>query len=148
MKIYNKKAPSKFYVLETFEAGIVLTGPEVKAVKTEHVDLTGSYVKIIGSEAYVINAKIIPYQFARLENYDETRSRKLLMHKKEIIALKSKLNQGTLSVIPLSIYESKGLIKLQLGLAKGKKQYEKRQDIKKKDLEREAEIELSEGYDA
>lgn len=142
MKIFNKSAPSSYHIFEKVEAGIVLTGAEVKAVKTKRADLTGSYVKIIGSEAYLVNAKIYPYEYARTEGYDEARTKKLLLHKKEIIALKSRLAQGNLTLVPLSLYERNGFIKLELGLGQGKKKYEKKRDLKKRDLERETKQEL------
>ncbi|MBI3070107.1 MAG: SsrA-binding protein, partial [Candidatus Levybacteria bacterium] len=90
MKITNKRAFYDYRLLDRFEAGINLIGSEVKAVRLGHADLTGSHVRILGSEAYLLNAKIFPYQYARPEGYDEKRTRKLLLHKSEIIALKSK----------------------------------------------------------
>src|SRR6478672_3053806 len=90
-KITNKKAFFDYILSHHFEAGINLIGAEVKAVKLGHADLTGSFVRIMGSEVYLINAKIFPYKYARPENYDEKRTRKLLLHKKEIISLKSKI---------------------------------------------------------
>lgn len=142
MKIRNKSAPSSFNIIEKIEAGIVLLGSEVKAVRGGHADLTGSYAKIIGSEAYLINAKIFPYKFARIQGYDESRTRKLLMHKKQIIAIKSRLDQGNLTLVPLSFYTHEGLIKLELGLARGKKKFEKKRALKERDIQREAEREL------
>lgn len=142
MKILNKTALASYRVLERVEAGIVLTGAEVKAVRAHHVDLAGSYVKIIGSEAYLVNAKIYPYEYARVEGYDESRTRKLLLHKKEIIALKSRMVQGNFILVPISLYESNGFIKLQLALSRGRKRHEKKRDLKVKDLKREAEYEL------
>lgn len=143
MKITNRRAFHDYQVLEKLEVGINLIGPEVKSVKNGHADLTGSFVRIIGSEAYLVNAKIFPYEYARPEGYDEKRTRKLLLHKKEIIALKSRMEGANLTVIPLSMYTKKGLIKLQLALARGKRQYEKRQAIRKRDLAREEEVSAS-----
>ncbi|OGH38973.1 MAG: SsrA-binding protein [Candidatus Levybacteria bacterium RIFCSPLOWO2_01_FULL_38_21] len=143
MKIVNKKAFFDYQILERFEAGINLNGAEVKAIRLGMADLKGSFVKIIGSEAYLINAKIFPYQYARPEGYDERRTRKLLLHKKEIIALKGRTEGSNLSIIPLSIYTTKNFIKVELGLGKGKKEYQKKEAKKKKDLERETEQELS-----
>lgn len=141
MQIRNKSAG--FYkIIEKLEAGIVLFGSEVKALKSGHADLSASYVKIIGMEAFVVNAKIYPYQAGRKEGYDESRSRKLLIHKKEILALKTRISQGNFTIIPLSFYTKNNLIKLQVALVQGKKKYEKKEDLKQKDLEREAEIEL------
>ncbi|MCL4352935.1 SsrA-binding protein SmpB [Patescibacteria group bacterium] len=137
MKIANKRAFFDYKILERFESGIVLTGPEVKAIRLGHADLTGSHVRIIGSECYLVNAKIFPYQYARPENYDEKRTRKLLLHKKEIISLKSKIEGQGLTIVPLSLYTSSAFIKLELALAKGKRKFEKKEAIKKRDLARE-----------
>jgi len=143
MKIQNKKAFLNYEISDRLEAGINLTGPEVKAIRLGHADLSGSFVKIIGSEAYLVNAKIFPYQYARLENYDERRTRKLLLHKKEIIALKSKLKGANLAIVPLSIYINKGFIKLELGIGKGLKKFEKKEIKRKKDIQKEVEIEIA-----
>lgn len=142
MKVLNKSVPVLYKIRDKFEAGIVLSGSEVKAVKDTHVDLVGSHVRVIGGEAYLINAKIFPYQQSRENQYEEGRSRKLLLHKKEINALKSKLDQKNLTIVPISIYTSHNLIKLELGLASGKKQYDHRQDLKRKDLDRDTEREI------
>lgn len=140
--VVNKKAPANYKIEERLEAGIVLLGSEVKAVRGGHADLTGSYVKIIGSEAYLVNSKIIPYKFARLESYDDARTRKILLHKKEIIALKSRTIQGNYTLIPLSLYERNHHLKLEIGLARGFKQYEKKRRLKELDIQREAENDL------
>ena len=126
MKITNKRAFYDYQIGDKFEAGINLNGAEVKAIKMEHADLTGSYVKIMGSEAYLINAKIFPYEYARPEGYDERRTRKLLFHKKEIISLKSKTEGANTALVPISLYDKHGLIKLEVGIGKGKKQYDKK----------------------
>ncbi len=143
MKISNRRAFYDYQILERFEAGINLYGAEVKAIRLGHADLTGSFVKIIGSEAYLVNAKIFPYQYARPEGYDERRTRKLLLHKSEIIALKSKTEGANLAIVPLSLYTTKSFIKVELALGKGRKKFEKKEAIKKRDLERELEEELS-----
>lgn len=142
MKITNRRAFYDYQILERFEAGINLTGPEVKSVKGGRADLTGSFVRVVGSEIYLVNAKIFPYEYARPEGFDEHRTRKLLLHKKEIIALKSKTEGSNLTLVPLSLYTKNGLIKVEIGLGKGKKQYEKRESLKRKDLEREVEVAL------
>src|SRR5258708_31533138 len=103
MKISNKRAFFDYEIKEHMEAGINLTGAEVKAVRLGHADLSGSFVRIKGSEAYLVNAKIYPYKYARPEDYDETRSRKLLLHKKEIISLKSKIDGLNLTIVPMSV---------------------------------------------
>ncbi len=137
MKISNKKAFFDYEIKEHMEAGINLTGAEVKAVRLGHADLTGSHVRIVGSEAYLLNAQIFPYTYARPEGYDERRSRKLLLHKNEIIALKAKAEGQNLTIVPISLYTTHNLVKLEIALGKGKKKYEKKQSIKKKDLDRE-----------
>jgi SsrA-binding protein len=143
MKIVNRKAFFDAQILERFEAGINLIGSEVKAVRAGHADLTGSFVKIMGSEAYLINANIFPYEYARPDGYNPTRTRKLLLHKKEIISLKSKMEGQNLTLVPLSLYTTSHLIKLELALGKPKKKFEKRQALKKKTVERDIEEALS-----
>ncbi len=143
MKITNRKAFYDYEILDRFEAGINLYGQEVKAVRLGQADITGSFVRIIGSEAYLVNAKIFPYQNARTEDYDERRTRKLLLHKSEIIALKSKTDGSNLSLVPVSLYFKHGFVKLEVALGKGKKKYEKREAIKKRDIKRHIEQELS-----
>lgn len=140
MKITNRRAFFDYQIFERFEAGINLYGAEVKAVKLGQADLAGSHVKIIGSEAYLVNAKIFPYKYAQPEGYDARRTRKLLLHKKEIIALKTKTKGEGLTVVPVSLYTTeRNLIKVELALAKGKRKFEKKRAIKEKDLERELE---------
>ena len=143
MKITNKRAFYDYQIGDKFEAGINLIGAEVKAIKLGHADLTGSYVRVMGSEAYLINAKIFPYEYSRPENYEETRTRKLLLHKKEIISLKSKTDGANSTLVPISFYEKHGLIKLEIGIGKGKKQYDKKEATKKKDLKRQIDQELA-----
>lgn len=144
MKIVNRKAFFDYQITDRIEAGINLIGAEVKAVRLGHADLSGSFVKIIGSEAYLLNAKIFPYKYAQPEGYDERRTRKLLLHKKEIISLKGKTDGANLAVVPIFLYIKDGFIKVKLGIGKGKKQYEKRESLKKKDIQRNIETELSE----
>jgi SsrA-binding protein len=143
MKITNRRAHFDYSLSETLEAGINLIGSEVKAVRLNRADLTGSYVKLVGSEAYLINATISPYQSGQVEDYDEKRTRKLLLHRKEILALKSRLQSSNLSLVPVSMYFKHGFVKLELALGKGKKKFEKRESIKKKDIQRNIEHELS-----
>lgn len=142
MKILNHRATHDYQILETLEAGIHLTGPEVKSVKGERMSLEGSFVKVVGGEIYLVNAQIFPYPFARPEGYDPKRSRKLLLHKREILNLKNKLASARLTLIPLECYNTHGFIKLKIALAKGKKEYEKREKIKRKDLDRAMQREL------
>ena len=142
MKIFNKKAPFEYEILERFEAGIALTGAEVKSLRGGHAKLDGSYVKVIGSEIYLVGAQIFPYLYARPEGYDPARTRKLLLHKKEIVSLKGKLDGAHLTLVPLSWYTKGPLVKLEVGLARGKKQYEKREAKKREDQKRELEVEF------
>jgi SsrA-binding protein len=137
MKITNKKAFFDYQLTDRFEAGINLYGHEVKSVRLGKADLSASFVRIVGSEAYLVNAKIFAYQPGQIEGYDERRTRKLLLHKKELIALKTKTDGANLSLVPVSLYLKHGFIKLEIALGKGKKQYEKRETIKKRDLQRQ-----------
>ena len=141
MKIVNRYAKT-YKVEEKVEAGIVLFGSEVKALRLGHADISGAYVRITGSEAYLINGKIFPYKFSRIEGYQEDRSRKLLLHKKEILALKSKMDQGKFTIIPLSIYLKDDNFKLEIALALGKGKKDKRKDSKRAVLDRVQEREL------
>jgi SsrA-binding protein len=138
MKITHKRVYHDFQILDTFETGIKLIGAEVKSIKGGRMSLEGSFVKIIGSELYLVNAEIFPYPYARPEGYDARRTRKLLLHKKEIISLKSKMQSSNLTLVPLECYNLHGWIKVKIGLAKGKKEFEKREKIRKRDLDREA----------
>jgi SsrA-binding protein len=137
MKISNKNVSFNYQLQDHFEAGINLLGAEVKAVRGGHADLTGSFVRITGSEAYLMNANIFPYAFARPETYDGRRTRKLLLHKKEIISLKSKMDGAKLTLVPVSMYTTHGLIKVELALAKSKKKFDKKEAIKKKAIQRD-----------
>ncbi|MCX6791487.1 MAG: SsrA-binding protein SmpB [Candidatus Gottesmanbacteria bacterium] len=139
MKIFNKKATFEYEILERLEAGVNLTGAEVKSIKGGHAQLTGAFVRIIGSEAYLVNAQIFPYIYARPEGYDPKRTRKLLLHKTELIRLKSKLEGANLTLVPLSWYTKGPRVKLEVGLARGKKEYEKREVKRKEDQRRELE---------
>ncbi len=137
MKIENNKASFDYVLQDRLEAGINLLGAEVKAVKLGHVDLASSFVRIMRNEAYLINAKIFPYKFARPEAYDERRTRKLLLHKKQIISLKSKMDGSGLTLVPISLYTTHNLIKLEIALAKAKKKFEKKEAIKNRDIDRD-----------
>lgn len=144
MNIINHRARFDYTIQDRLEAGVHLIGSEVKSLRGGHAKLDGSFVRILGSEAYLVNAHISPYPFARIENYDPKRSRKLLLHKKELISLKTKLESANLTLVPLSWYTKGSLVKLEIALARGKKQYEKRDAIKQRDLKRQVESELRE----
>lgn len=143
MKITNKRAYYDYEISDTVEAGINLSGAEVKAIRLDHADLSGSYVKIIGSEAYLVNAKVFPYEYARPENYQEDRTRKLLLHKKEIISLKSKTEGKNMGLVPISLYDRGGFIKLEVGIGRGKKKFDKKEAKRRHDLDRDLERELA-----
>lgn len=142
MKITNRGVFHDYNILSTLEAGIKLNGAEVKSVRGGKMSLEGSFVKIIGSEIYLVNAQIFPYPYARPEGYDPKRSRKLLLHKREIISVKTKIGSGGLTLVPIECYNSHGFIKLKVGVAKGKKEYEKREKLKRRDIDREVQREL------
>lgn len=133
----NPKAGFDYEILETLEAGIVLKGYEVKSIKTGKVSIKGSYVKIINGEPFLIGATISPYQVGNIpDNYDANSSRKLLLSKKEISVLVKTSQAHGLTFIPLKLYDKKGRVKLLVGIAKGKKKYDKRASLKKKDVAR------------
>lgn len=137
--IKNKKAFHDYEVLQTFEAGVVLSGPEVKSVKYGNINLSAGYINIDNKHTpWLINVNISPYApaFSVQTNYDPKRTRKLLLHKKEIIPLIGKLKTQGLTLIPLQAYTKKGIIKIQIGLCKGKKKWDKRENIKKRDIKR------------
>lgn len=134
---YNRKATYDYEILEKFEAGLVLAGHEVKAVKTGHISLRGSFVTIKGNEAFLLNASIPPYQPKNTPpDYDSERSRKLLLHKSEIKSLIGKQKQKGLTLVPLKVYTKRGKIKLEFGLGRGKKKVDKRQQIAEREAKR------------
>jgi SsrA-binding protein len=134
----NKKAYFDYEILEAYEAGIVLTGHEVKSAKLGHISLKGAYVTIKNNEAYLTGANISPYQPANMpKDYDPTRSRKLLLNRTEISALIGKSKSDGLTLLPLLVYTKKGKIKVEVGLARGRRKYEKREKIKRRDTERD-----------
>ena len=138
----NRKAYHDYEVLETYEAGIVLKGTEVKSAKQGRINLKDSYAKIENGEIFLLNAHISPYSHGNVYNHDPRRTRKLLLHKKEIMRLYGKVKEKGLTLIPLKAYIKNGKIKIELGLCKGKKVYDKRAEIKKRDLEREMRYEM------
>ncbi len=133
----NKKALRDFFILDTFEAGIVLKGSEVKSVRQHNVNLKDSYARIKNGELFLYNMHISPYEKSRIEEIDPRRTRKLLMHKREIDRLAGKLTDKSLTMVPLDIYMVKNLVKVTLALAKGKLKRDKRRDIQDRETERE-----------
>ena len=133
----NKKAYFDYEILEKFQAGIVLSGMETKAAKSGKVSLAGSFAIIKNNEALLLNCSIAPFQPKNADpNYISDRTRKLLLNKKEIASLSGKIKQKNLTLIPLRMYNKHGLVKVELGLAKGKKKFDKRESIKKREVER------------
>lgn len=142
MKILNRKALHNYHILEKVETGIKLLGHEVKSVRSGRVNLGQSHARIINGEVYLINAHIPPYQNASIKDYDPGRSRKLLLHKNQIISLMGKMSGQKATLIPVSIYDKHNLIKVELGLGKSKKEFDKRKAIKERDHQRRVEQEL------
>ncbi|MCJ7826416.1 SsrA-binding protein SmpB [Patescibacteria group bacterium] len=142
MEIINRKAHYDYTILDRFEAGIALVGSEVKSLRAGHGKLETAFVRLMDGNAYLINAEIPQYQFSRPEGYDPKRTRKLLLHKNELISLEGKLKSGNLTLVPLVWYTVGPRIKLEVGLARGKKEYEKREKIKREDMKRDLEREF------
>ena len=132
----NKKAYFDYEILEEFTAGIVLNGAEIKSVREDHIDMKSSFVSILGGEAFIKNLNISRYKYDQDKEYDPFRDRKLLLKKNEIEKIASKLNTQGVTVIPLSVGLEGRFAKVIIGLARGKKQYDKRESIKKRDQKR------------
>lgn len=135
----NRRALYDFEIGEKVEAGIKLTGSEIKAVRLKRVNLRGSFVKIIGGEAYVLNLKIDRYPYSSEREYDPRRTRKLLLKKREIARLVGKDSQKGTAIVPLKLYIKDNLAKLEIGVGKARKRYDKRQALKKREMQRQAE---------
>lgn len=138
----NKKAFFNFEIIESFECGIALQGTEVKSVKYGKISFTDAYCRIRNGELFLIGFHISHYSFGTIHNHDPERERKLLAHKQEIKRLRRKVDEKGFTLVPLSIYVKKGLVKVEVGLCRGKKLFDKRDDIKRKDLKREADREI------
>jgi len=138
----NKRAHFNYEILETFEAGIELTGPEVKSIESGHISIKESFATIKKDELWLTNAHVSPYKPASLNNAEPTRSRKLFLKKDELNHLVGKVQAEGLTLIPTKIYLSHGLIKVEIALAKGKKAWNKKELIKKRDIDRDLSREL------
>ncbi|WP_434334496.1 SsrA-binding protein SmpB [Mycoplasma capricolum subsp. capricolum] len=135
--VKNKKAYFNYEIIQTYQAGIVLNGPEIKSIRNHDVSINEAFVLIRKKEIYILNMNVKKYQFANyIKGLEETRTRKLLLHKKEIIKILNKIKQENLTIIPIKLYFKNDYIKLEIALAKGKKLHDKRQTIKKRDTER------------
>lgn len=132
----NRQAYFKYSIIETYEAGVVLVGSEVKSIRAGNVNLKDTYATIKGNEAWLINCHISEYESANQFNHKPRRDRKLLLHKSEIIKLLSNLKEKGLTLVPTKMYFKNGKVKMELGLAKGKKLFDKRRDIKEKEEKR------------
>lgn len=140
----NKKAFHDFFILEKYEAGISLRGTEVKSVRMGNCSIREAFVRIDGGEAVIYGMHISPYEKGNIFNRDPLRERKLLLHKAEIRKISDKVKEKGMTLVPLRVYLKGNLVKVEIGLAKGKKLYDKREDIAKKDSEREARRNLKE----
>ena len=129
----NKKARHDYFIEETYEAGIQLLGSEIKSIRTGKVTVNDSFVTFRGGEAFVHNLHIAKYDFSSIFNHEETRPRKLLLHKKEILKMFGKTREQGYTIVPLKVYLKEGLCKVEIGLAKGKRDYDKRGSLKEKD---------------
>lgn len=137
MEILNRRAKFNYFILEEYEAGISLAGTEIKSLRKGSADLSDSFIVIKNNEAFMLNAYISKYEEGNIFNHDERRSRKILLHKSEIKKLNQKISKDNLTLIPLKIYFKNGKAKLNVGLCRGKKLYDKRETIKERDLKRQ-----------
>lgn len=137
MEINNKKAYHDYFILETYEAGIVLQGTEIKSIRVNGANIKDSYAIIKNGEVFLLNMHISHYEQGNIFNHDETRTRKLLLNKKEIKKIKDKIDLEGNTLVPLKLYFKNGKAKILIGIAKGKKNYDKRETIKERDIKRE-----------
>ncbi|MBI2020612.1 SsrA-binding protein SmpB [Candidatus Daviesbacteria bacterium] len=142
MRIVNKKALHNYHIIERVEAGIVLSGAEVKSIRAGRIDLGEAYVRILNGEAFLVNANIPRYQNLGEKDYDATHSRKLLLHRDQIDSLMGKVQGKATTLVPVSIYEKNNKFKVEVGLGKSKKEFDKRKIIKERDHQRRVEQEL------
>ena len=133
----NRKARHDYFLLDTFEAGLVLLGSEIKSIRARQISIKEAYVRVDGEEAWLVDAHIAPYVEANRNNHEPRRPRKLLLHKKEIERLWEQVRQKGLTIIPTRIYLKEGRAKVEIAVARGKKKFDKRQAIAKKDAERD-----------
>ncbi|MEI5989130.1 MULTISPECIES: SsrA-binding protein SmpB [Enterococcus] len=133
----NRKARHDYTVVDTMEAGIVLQGTEIKSIRNGRINLKDGFARIRNGEAYLLNVHISPYEQGNIFNHDPLRTRKLLLHKKQIAKLITETKNTGITIIPLKVYIRNGYAKVLIGLAKGKKQYDKREDLKRKEINRE-----------
>lgn len=140
----NKKAHFDYFIEDRFEAGIELVGSEVKSIKSGKTSIKESFIRIIKDEVFIMGMSVVPWRFGSVYNPDEKRVRKLLLHRREIKKLYEKVSQKGYTIVPLNIHLSKGLVKVEIALARGKKNYDKRESLAKKDQQRTIERALKE----
>ncbi|MBV8725428.1 MAG: SsrA-binding protein SmpB [Candidatus Eremiobacteraeota bacterium] len=133
----NRRARHEYHILESFEAGLVLTGTEVKSIRTGGASLSEAYARVRNGEAWLMGMHVPPYKQGSFSNLEPTRPRKLLLHKAEIVRLQSRVAEKGLTIVPLRLYFTRGIAKVQLGIARGKKLWDKRADVARRDVERE-----------
>ncbi|WP_288226129.1 SsrA-binding protein SmpB [uncultured Enterococcus sp.] len=135
--VQNKKARHDYTIIDTIEAGIVLQGTEIKAIRNSRINLKDGFARIRNGEAFLYNVHISPYEQGNIFNHDPLRTRKLLMHKKQIARLAGELKTTGITLVPLKVYLKDGYAKVLIGVAKGKHQYDKRESLKRKDVDRQ-----------
>ncbi len=138
MEILNRKAKHDYFIEDTYEAGIVLTGTEIKSIRNGSCNIKDCYGIIKNNEIYLLNMYVGEYKEGNIFNHDETRTRKLLLHKKEILKIKDAIDIKGYTIIPIKLYFKDNRLKVQLGICRGKKEYDKRESIKERDIKREA----------
>ncbi len=146
MKIFNRNAKRDYHILETLEAGIALSGAEVKSVRLGRVDLGQSHAKIINHEAFLLNAYIYPFSGVTAKDYEANRTRKLLLHKDQITNLIGKTSAKAVTLVPISLYSTRNFIKVELALAASKKKYDHKKALKEKDEQRRLDQEIKGKY--
>ena len=146
MEILNRKARHDYFIEEVYEAGIELTGTEIKSIRAGSCNIKDSYAVVKKGEVFLLNMFVAPYKEGNIFNHKETRTRKLLLHKKEIKKISEKQEQQGLTLIPLKLYFKKNKLKVELGICRGKKNYDKRESIKERDIKRSVEKELKNRY--
>ncbi len=139
----NRRARADYFIEETFEAGIALTGTEVKSLREGRANLKESYGDVVGGEVWLVGCHISPYEHGNVNNHEPTRRRKLLLHKAEIARLFGKTQERGLTLVPMKMYFKKGRAKIELGLGRGKKHGDRRQELKERTVNREVQRELS-----
>ena len=142
----RKKAFHDYFILDTYEAGIELKGTEIKSVRLGHVNLKDAFIRFKNDEAFIENMHIAPYEQGNIFNHEPLRNRKLLLHKKQIKKLQREVKENGLTVVPTKLYFNTSKLKVEIALARGKKLYDKRQDLKAKDAKRDMERALKNAY--